>query len=62
MNLCGETLTFLAKDDIGFMGKFKNAIYGYLGIILRPIFSSDTHIYTTNWDYVDYLTAAISNF
>ena len=47
-----------------FMQNFGRAIYGYFGI-LRPIFSSDTHISTPHSVYTSIfhkLTAAILNF
>ena len=39
--------SFTSKGDTGFMGTFMRVIYGYLGI-LRPNFSSDTQISTSN--------------
>ena len=57
-------LPFFGKHDIGFMWNFRKAIYDYLGII-RPIFSSDTHISTphsVNTSIFHELTAAIFNF
>ena len=38
---------FTSKRDTGFMGTFRRAIYGYLGMLV-PNFSSDTYIFTPN--------------